>query len=699
MVTRSVFVVAAEGASVKSIVALGLADLLSRQTGRVGVFRPVTPSPDLTTVVDPVVDLLLAHPLIDQDRRSAIGVTYADVHRDPAAAHAEIVRRFSDLAARYDALVVLGSDFADVATPGELSFNARVAADLAAPVVLVVSGRGRTPVDVRAVADVALAELAAAHAQTVAVIANRVDPGAIAPVAGALASLSARRGSMPTGVIPEVPVLVAPPVSALFAACDATLLRGNPQWLKRESMGFVVAAMSLPNVLTRLRPGATVIAPGDRSDLLPGLALAHQAGTHGHLSAIVLTGGYRPPAPIAALLDGLDQDLPIAVSPHDTFDTASLLADVRGRLTADSPVKVQTALRVFADSIDEAELTAALDVPASPVVTPLMFGYRLLERARSARRRIVLAEGHDDRIITAAAILTRRGVADLTLLGIEPAIRARAAALGLDLTGVAVVSPTDPALVDEFATEYARLRAHKGVSMEQARRTVADPSYFATMMVHLGRADGMVSGAAHTTAETIRPAFEIIRTAPGTSVVSSVFLMCLADRVLVYGDCAVIPDPTAEQLADIAISAAATAARFGIEPRIAMLSYSTGSSGRGADVDKVRAATDLVRGRRPDLVVDGPMQYDAAVDEAVAAAKAPGSPVAGHATVLIFPDLNTGNNTYKAVQRTAGVVAIGPVLQGLAKPVNDLSRGALVDDIVDTVAITAIQAQQGSRRR
>jgi phosphate acetyltransferase len=279
------------------------------------------------------------------------------------------------------------------------------------------------------------------------------------------------------------------------------------------------------------------------------------------------------------------------------------------------------------------------------------------------------------------------------LLGDETAVRAKASTLGVDISGARVVSPHDPDLVQRFAEEYARLRAHKGVTVEQGAQVVQDVSYFGTMMVHLGLADGMVSGAAHTTAHTIKPSFEIIRTAPGTEVVSSVFLMCLADRVLVYGDCAVIPDPTAEQLADIAVSSATTAARFGIDPRVAMLSYSTGTSGAGADVDKVRRATAVVHERRPDLLVEGPIQYDAAVDPAVAAAKLPGSEVAGRATVLVFPDLNTGNNTYKAVQRSAGAVAIGPVLQGLNRPVNDLSRGALVDDILNTVAITAIQAQ------
>jgi phosphate acetyltransferase len=688
--TRSVYVAAAEGASVKSIVAFGVLDLLSRQVGRVGVFRPVAPAPDS----DVVLDLLLAHPAVQQDRDEAVGLPYHQVHADPAAAHAEIVRRFARLNGRYDAIVVLGSDFTDVANAGELGFNAKVAADLGSPVVLVVSGRGRAPEQIRAAAGVALTELSTDHAQAIAVFANRVDPDAVDAVRSELADLTGRQ----IAVIPEVPLLVAPSVRSLMEASGGKLLRGNSDWLDREVLGFVVAAMSLPNVLTRLRPGSVVIAPGDRADLLPGLLLAHESGTFPNLSGIVLTGGYLPPEPIRTLLDGIEHDLPIITAPHDTFDTATRLAGVRGRITGASPVKMETALRVFNDAVDGPGLLAAMDVAASDVVTPLMFQFRLIERARSARKRIVLPEGEDERILRASASLLRLGVADIVLLGDENRLRANASRLGLDIQGASVISPDDPGLRNRFAAEYARLRAHKGVTIESATEQVGDVSYFGTMMVQLGLADGMVSGAAHTTAQTIRPAFEIIRTAPGTSIVSSVFLMCLADRVLVYGDCAVNPDPTAEQLADIAISSATTAAAFGIEPRIAMLSYSTGASGDGADVEKVRTATQLVRKRRPDLLVEGPIQYDAAVDPVVAAAKAPGSPVAGRATVLIFPDLNTGNNTYKAVQRSAGAVAIGPVLQGLAKSVNDLSRGALVDDIVNTVAITAIQAEQGIPR-
>jgi len=366
-------------------------------------------------------------------------------------------------------------------------------------------------------------------------------------------------------------------------------------------------------------------------------------------------------------------------------------------VTAESVRKIDTALELMETHVDIDDLLAQLAIPFPEVVTPQMFTYRLLEQARADRRRIVLPEGDDDRILTAASRLLHRGVADLTILGDESAVRGRAAELGLDISAATVLDPQTSELCDRFAEQYARLRAHKGVTLEQAREIIQDVSYFGTMLVYNDMVDGMVSGAKHTTAHTVRPAFEIIRTQDGVSTVSSIFLMCLADRVLAYGDCAIVPDPTAEQLADIAISSARTAAKFGIEPRVAMLSYSTGTSGSGADVDKVRTATELVRQREPDLPVEGPIQYDAAVDPTVAAAKMPDSPVAGRATVLIFPDLNTGNNTYKAVQRSAGAIAIGPVLQGLRKPVNDLSRGALVEDIVNTVAITAIQAQDGPR--
>jgi len=684
--SRSVYIASPEGLSGKSAVALGLVDLLSRRVGRVGVFRPVIDS--AAGEVDPVVELLVGHQGVEQSYDDAIGLTYLELHADPEGSLSRIVDKFGILSAKYDAVVVVGSDYTDVTTGNEWAMNAQIAANIGSPVVLVVHGRGRDSQTIAATVALANSELVGWHAHPVAVIANRVNPADVQEVRALLA-----RTGLAVGAIPESPVLVAPTVANLQRACGAELVRGDPDLLHKESMGFVVAAMSLPNVLTRLREGYTVIAAGDRYDVLPALLLAHQSATFPNLSAIMLTGGYAPATSVQQLIDGVQEDLPILVTPAGTFETASTLAGVRGRLTADSTVKLETALRLFGETVDTVALLAAIDVAESNVVTPLMFQYRVFERARADRRRVVLPEGDDERILRAAATLLRLEVADLTLLGEERLIRAKALAAGIDISGARIVSPNDPELVATFAKEYVRLRAHKGMTEQVASETVTDVSYFGTMMVHLGMADGMVSGAVHTTAHTIRPSFEIIKTAPGTKIVSSVFLMCLSDRVLVYGDCAVNPDPTAAQLADIAISSAGTAEQFGIEPRVAMLSYSTGTSGSGADVDKVRTATELVHQLRPDLLVEGPIQYDAAVDPLVASTKLPDSQVAGRATVLIFPDLNTGNNTYKAVQRSANAIAIGPVLQGLNKPVNDLSRGALVADIVNTVAITAVQAQ------
>jgi len=499
---------------------------------------------------------------------------------------------------------------------------------------------------------------------------------------------------VPAFVLPEVPSLSAPTMGDLMAACDGQLLFGDRLLLRREIGRLVVAAMPFPQVLDKLAEGAAVIASVDQAgELLPGLIAAHESATFPYLSGVILNGEMELPASLRRLIDGLDITLPVILTRRATFETAVSLSAVTGSLAQGAEAKIDTACGVFTDAVDQRVLLERLHVARATCVTPLMFEQDLLERARADRRHIVLPEGTDERILRAADILLRRGVVDLTLLGAEDVVRNTAARLALDISAANVIDPQDAAAREPLAAEFARLRAGKGVTLEAARDVLTDVSYFGTLMVQLRHADGMVSGAAHTTTHTIRPAFEVIKTAPGTALVSSAFLMCLADRVLVYADCAVNPNPDAEQLADIAISSAATAAQFAVEPRVAMLSYSTGNSGSGADVEKVRQAVLLVRQRRPDLPVEGPIQYDAAVDPAVARAKMPDSPVAGRATVFIVPDLNTGNTLYKAVQRSAGAVAIGPVLQGLRRPVNDLSRGATVHDIVNTVAITAIQAQ------
>ncbi|HEY5848929.1 MAG TPA: phosphate acetyltransferase [Microlunatus sp.] len=683
--TRSVYIASPEGLTGKSAIAVGLLDALTREVGSVGIFRPLTHSAG----EDLIVDLMVSQPGVRQAYADALGVTYDEARQNPDEAMHTIVERFGQLTDRYEAVIILGSDYTDISTGTELSVNARIAANLGSPVLLVVHGRDRSPDDIRAAADSAISELRAHHAQTVALIANRVQLEDQDQIVKDLQTL----GIGVVAAVPDDPILSAPTVRALAQAVDAPLVLGTDSWLDHESLGLIIAAMSLPNVLPRLRPDITVIAPSDRAELIPGLMLAHQSGTFPRLAGIVLTGGYPIPESIIKLSEGVVNDLPIVSTELGTYKTAERLTRVPGPMLKSSTKKLEVARRLFSEHVDQDALLGAINISGSTVRTPLMFEFQLMERARSSRKHIVLPESTDDRILEAAAILLRRGVAQLTLLGDGNLVRARASALALDVDQAAVVSPTDPELVERFAHVYAEARAHKGMTLEQARTVVTDVSYFGTMMVHLGMADGMVSGAVNTTAHTIRPALEFVKTRPGVSTVSSVFLMCLADGVLVYGDCAVIPEPTTEQLADIAISSAETARQFGIDPRVAMLSYSTGASGSGAEVEKVRAATALVAERDPELLLEGPIQYDAAIDPDVARTKLPESQVAGRATVFIFPDLNTGNNTYKAVQRSARAVAIGPVLQGLRKPVNDLSRGALVDDIVNTVAITAIQAQ------
>ncbi|MEU7923080.1 phosphate acetyltransferase [Micromonospora zamorensis] len=681
---RSVYLTSVGSGGGKSTIALGLAELLSRQVGRIGVFRPLVSG----TGPDPILALLHDRYRVDLPEADLTGMTYAEAAALVADGRREelisrVVERYRAVERQCPAVVVVGSDFddpGDPAHPRELAFNARLATEFGSVVVPVVDGFEQEPAAVAAAMRGAYHDLADLGATVLAVMANRVAGPMTLPDL-----------PVPAYAIPEVPTVSAPTVAEVAAALDATLLAGDDAALSRDVLDFVVGAAHVPTLLDHLTEGALVITPGDRADLLVAASAAHVAGQVS-VAGLVLTLGEQPDPRAMRLVEGLNTGLAVLSVRSDSYDTVAASSRIEGRPSAANPRKVEAALGAFERCVDTDDLARRLRVSRSTRVTPLMFENELIDRARSQRRHLVLPEGTDDRILRAAEILLRRGVAELTLLGRPDDITRRTRELGIDLGDAHVVDPVTSDWRDDFAAEYARLRAHRGMTAELAHDIVAQPNYFGTLMVATGRADGMVSGATHTTAATIRPAFEIIRTVPEVSVASSVFFMLLADRVLVYGDCAVNRDPDAAQLADIAISSADTAARFGIEPRVAMLSYSTGSSGAGADVEKVAAATALVRERRPDLLVEGPIQYDAAIDPAVAATKLPGSPVAGHATVFIFPDLNTGNNTYKAVQRSAGAVAVGPVMQGLRRPVNDLSRGAMVPDIVNTVAITAIQA-------
>ncbi|MEU5714317.1 phosphate acetyltransferase [Streptomyces sp. NPDC020403] len=685
---RSVYVTGIDRGDGRQVVDLGVMELLTRQVDRVGVFRPlVHDGPDR------LFELLRARYRLSQSPETDHGMDYHEASAIQAEKGTDelvsrLVERFHRVARDYEVVLVLGSDYAATQLPDELALNARLANEFGASVIAVVGGQGQDAESVRSETRNAYRAYSGLGCDVLAVIVNRVASEDREDIAEHLAATL----PVPCSVLPEDPALSAPTVAQITSALGGTVLLGDDSGLARDALDFVFGGAMLPNLLKALTPGCLVVTPGDRADLVVGSLAAHSAGTP-PIAGVLLTLDERPGEEILKLAARLAPGTPVVAVAGGSFPTAGELFALEGKLNAATPRKAETALGLFERHVDTGALLERVSVARSGRVTPMMFEHELLEQARADRRRVVLPEGTEERVLRAADVLLRRDVCDLTLLGDVEVIRKKAADLGVDLAGTQLIDPRSSELRQDFAEQYALLRAHRGVTAELAYDVVSDVNYFGTLMVQEGLADGMVSGSVHSTAATIRPAFEIIKTKPGASIVSSVFFMCLADRVLVYGDCAVNPDPDAEQLADIAVQSAVTAARFGVEPRIAMLSYSTGSSGTGADVDKVREATERVRVSRPDLRIEGPIQYDAAVEPSVAATKLPMSEVAGRATVLIFPDLNTGNNTYKAVQRSAGAVAVGPVLQGLRKPVNDLSRGALVQDIVNTVAITAIQAQ------
>jgi phosphate acetyltransferase len=500
----------------------------------------------------------------------------------------------------------------------------------------------------------------------------------------------------PIAIVPSRWELAAPRVKDLADALGATALHAG-DYARRRIRDVAVCAMTVPNAMRAFQPGTLLITPGDRSDILLAASLAVLGGTP--LAGILLTGGLRPDEKVLGLCrNALATGLPILAVDSDSYATARAVDAIDPGIPPDDAERVDLVMNAVADRVDPEWAKTFSRPNRAPRISPPAFRHRLVEAARAANKRIVLPEGSEPRTVVAASIAQERGIARCVLLGNPDEIRDVAAKQGVTLPGsIEIVDAAQ--LAPRYLDPLVERRKHKGMTPEMAKSELADTIMVGTMMMALGEADGLVSGAVHTTAHTIRPALQLIRTVPGCDLVSSVFFMCLPEQVVVFGDCAVNPNPTVEQLADIAIQSADSAKAFGIEPRVAMLSYSTGTSGGGNDVEKVKKATDLAKKQRPDLMIDGPLQYDAAIVPEVGRAKAPKSDVAGRATVFIFPDLNTGNVTYKAVQRSANAVAIGPMLQGLAKPVNDLSRGCLVEDIVFTIALTAIQAQQAAARR
>lgn len=693
---KAVYIATSEHNSGKSIVTLGLMSMLIGKTARVGYFRPIIEDFE-DGKLDNHIETVISHFGLDIDFEDASAITKSKLIKKKNKGKIGevldlIIDKYKKLEEQFDFVLVEGTSFSGEGTVIELDMNVLIAKNLGIPTIIVGSGGGKTLEELIDSLYLAYDSFKVKEVEVLAVIANKVQPENVKLVTDGLKS------SLPKEVlvnsIPIISSLNNPTIKEIVDELEAKVLFGK-EFLNNEIGNFSVGAMQLRNYLLHLKENALVITPGDRADIILGALQANESANYPAISGIVLTGNIIPEDSILKLIEGLTSIVPIISVEGGTYSITNRIGNIKSKIYANNSNKIETSINTFEKFVDLDQLSAKLSAFEVDGMTPKMFQYNLVKRARKHRKHIVLPEGNDERIIIAASRLLAMDVVDISIIGNKKQIENKVAELGIafDFTKVKIINPIESDKYEDYVNTYYELRKAKNVTLGMAKDLMEDVSYFGTMMVYKGDADGMVSGAAHTTQHTILPALQFIKTKPNSTVVSSVFFMCLEDRVSVFGDCAINPNPTAEQLAEIAISSADSSAAFGIEPKIAMLSYSSGASGKGDEVDKVRKATELVRVKRPDLKIEGPIQYDAAVDMEIGQSKMPNSEVAGQASVLIFPDLNTGNNTYKAVQRETGALAIGPMLQGLNKPVNDLSRGCTVDDIINTVVITAIQAQ------
>jgi len=694
MKSDSLYIASLEPAAGSLIITMGIMELLKGKLNRVAFFRPIIAD---TKKKDHDISFVLEKYSLDMKYEDTFGFSVHEVENLIAENKfnlviEDLIEKFKKLEENYDFVVVEGLNNSCFSQTVDFDVNLAIAQNLGIPYVTVLKGKNKTTVEILDEISIESESIKSAGCTHIATFVNRLDPKVLEELKENLKDYDENKP--PVYLLEEIPELDTPTMAEIKRNLNCMHILGEDKDLRRVVKQSKIAAMKLENFLEYIEDGDLIIVPGDRSDIIIGSLATVFSKNYPHISGILLTGGFLPHKSIKHLFSGFDElSVPILSVEEDTYTTAMKVKEVPAVITPKSERKIALAMGLFSSNVDMKYLGEKIvsDINID-TITPIMFEYSLFERARSNKKRIVLPESQDERILRATEILLRRDVAEIILLGDPEKIQQKSSFLGLDISKATIINPRKSELMDKYIESFYELRKHKGLTRDVARQSMQMDSYFATMMVHCGDADGMVSGAIHTTQETIRPALQIIKTKPGISIVSSIFFMCLNTKVLVYGDCAVNQDPNAEQLAEIAITSAKTASMFGIEPRVAMLSYSTGDSGKGEEVEKVRKATQIVKEQNPDLLVEGPIQYDAAIDENVAKTKLPNSKVAGRATIFIFPDLNTGNNTYKAVQRSSGAIAIGPVLQGLNKPVNDLSRGCLVPDIVNTVAITAIQA-------
>ncbi|MET6990883.1 phosphate acetyltransferase [Sediminicola arcticus] len=694
--SKAIYIATTGPNSGKSIISLGLMQMLLGKAAKVGYFRPIIDD-FLPGQMDNHIKTMITYFDLELKFEDAYAYTRSQMIQKKNKGKedeiiSKIIGKYKAIEDRFDFMLVEGTDFSGEDNIIEWDINVLMAKNLGIPTILLSSGVGKTVEDLIGNLQIAYDSFKEKGVQVLSVVANKVNPDYLDAVKDGLIE------HLPAGVlvnvIPLNPVLANPTIKEIVEELNGKVLFGEA-YLNNQAGFFSVGAMQLRNYLTHLKKDSLVITPGDRADIILGALQANVSANYPMISGIVLTGGLLPEESIIKLIEGLSEIVPIISVEGGTYSITNQIGDIRPRMYAENLQKITTSIHTFQNYVEVNALEEKLITFKPSGITPRMFQYNLVKRAQSLKKHIVLPEGLDDRILMATKELVDTNTVNITLLGDPKEIKEKIVRmdLGLDLEKISIVLPTESPNFEDYAKTLYELRKHKNLNLAMARDLMEDPSYFGTMMVYKNHADGMVSGAVNTTQHTIRPALQFIKTKPGISVVSSVFFMCLEDRVTVFGDCAINPNPTAEELAQITILSAETSLAFGIEPKVAMLSYSSGASGIGEDVDKVRRATELVKKLNPDLKIEGPIQYDAAVDSKVGKTKLPDSEVAGQASVFIFPDLNTGNNTYKAVQRETGALAIGPVLQGLNKPVNDLSRGCTVNDIFNTVVITAIQAQ------
>ncbi len=695
--SKAIYITTIESNSGKSLVSLGLLRMMLNKSSKVGYFRPIIHK-GKNSAFDDHTNTAIKYFNLDIKYEDCYSYEQQEIVALLSEGKSEeiihkIINQYKKLEAKYDYVLIEGTDFSGEGGFTEVDVNLMIAKNLGAPVLIVGAGNGKKKQDFINTMHLTYKSFIKKDVAVIGLIANKIEVDELEFISNELKKLLPNE--VPIDVIPKVNFLAYPTVKEVVEILNGKVLFGH-QFLDNSIESFSTGAMQLRNYLTRIKENSLVITPGDRADIILGALQANVSTNYPKISGIILTGDLLPEDSILKLIDGVQATVPIIAVSGGTFDVSNKIGAVNPKIYESNRKKILLALDTFDTHVDVNRLSNSLYSFSSNKLTPSMFQYNLLQRAKANRKHIVLPEGDDERILEAAARLQLLNIVDLTLLGDPKIIQLKCDQKGLqiDLSKITILNPEDSIHNQNFAKTLFEARKHKGMTETTALDLTRDVSYYGTLMIHNGLADGMVSGAIHTTMHTIKPALQIIKTKPGVSVVSSVFFMCLSDRVSVMGDCAVNPNPNAEELAEIAISSAASAEAFGIEAKIAMLSYSSGSSGIGEEVEKVRKATEIVKNKFPNLKIEGPIQYDAAVDMSVAKTKLPNSEVAGQASVLIFPDLNTGNNTYKAIQRETGALAIGPMLQGLNKPVNDLSRGCTVDDIFNTVLLTAIQANQ-----